>query len=148
MNNPPAIQTKMARAISAQFYVARGLSKNPAKTIKFIRKNSEYFPHANEQWINQIMLETGVTEEDISRESEIVFADLHAEEIQNSELKAKANKLKILRVAELKKRNYGHGIKSSTEPDLPNNIYGDISLEETNEAFSGLKINLKDSAPI
>jgi ABC-type Fe3+/spermidine/putrescine transport system ATPase subunit len=152
MNTPATsniIQTKMARAIAAQFYVSKGLHKNPAKMIKFIRSNTEYFPHANSEWINQIMKETNITEEDISKEPDIVFADLHTEEIQEAELKAKANKLKILRATELKKRDYGHGVRSMNESDVPSNIYtGDISMEETNEEFSKLKVNLKNYAPI
>jgi len=42
------------RAITAQYYVSKTLKTNPSKAIKFIEKNREYFPHANDKWINDV----------------------------------------------------------------------------------------------
>lgn len=140
MQQQSKVEPKLARAITAQFYVAKGLQKNPAQVIKFIRNNSEYFPHANTEWIRQIMLETRVTEEDIELAPVIIFADLHAEQNHDNELKAQANKVKILRAVEVKKRDFGHGIRSTKESNVPSNVYGETEMPEISQ-FAKLQVS-------
>jgi len=134
------MDTKLSRVIIAQFYVAKGLEKNPAKIIKFIMDNKNYFPHADNELINKIKLEYNLTDEDIEKEQSLIFTDLKTEEIHEAELKAKANKIKIIREEEAKRRNFGYGNRSKMKPEQNS---PDIALEEANEQFAKLKVNLR-----
>lgn len=140
------MESKGSRAVAAQYYVAQGIRRNPAKAIKFIRENKEYFPMATPEWIKLVMKEQKVTNEDIEKENSLIFADLKVEERAEAEKKARAEKINIMRKSDHKKRNFGHGIKSSNDgDDTPNNIYEDITLQETNEHFARLAVNLKEA---
>ena len=71
---------KTIRAIAAQLYVAKGLSRKPAKMIKFIRNNRDYFPSIDDKQLEAIMKEHNLTEDDITNEELVKFADLDLEE--------------------------------------------------------------------
>jgi hypothetical protein len=114
--------TKAARAIVCQLYVAKGLKRNPAKMIKFIRENREYFNIPDYQ-LESIKKENNVTEEDIEKEESVKFADIHAEEKFDKAVLEKAEKIHEIRKQEEDKRDHGHGIKSINEDDMPKNIY-------------------------
>lgn len=85
-----AVNPKLARVIASQLYVARNLQKKPAKTLQFIMKNREYFPHVTDDWIVKIKKELHITDDDIKREHSGTFAGLDAEIIQEREMMAKA----------------------------------------------------------
>ena len=139
------MDSKTARVIASQFYAAKNLKRNPAKTIKFIISNKDYFPGVNEKWLELVKKEHNLTDDDINNEKEVIFADINAEEIEEAEKKAKAKIIQCQRIKEKEKRDYGKGIKSykETERETPNFVY-DLSMEETNEQFAKLSVNLRD----
>jgi len=84
LNNPNNMQdskftTKGARVIAAQLYVAKGLKRNPAKMIKFIKDNKEYFPNISDEMLRQIQKEHNITSDEINSHTNVEFADLNAE---------------------------------------------------------------------
>jgi hypothetical protein len=111
------------RVIAANLYVARRLNVQPAKMIKFIMCNREYFPDITQEMLDSIKKEKNITEEEISVEPEVQFADIHAEEKYEKDLMEKAEKIDKLRKEERSKRDFGHGIKSTKESDIPSNVY-------------------------
>jgi hypothetical protein len=136
------IPYKVARVIIAQYYVASGLQQHPAKIIKFITNNREYFPQATDEWLNSIKKELNVSNEDIFMEPNIIFAKVNTEEAEEAKLKREAEKLKIKRYIEKSKRDYGHGIKSrfETQPE----IHHEKIIENTNKQFAHLGVTLKE----
>jgi hypothetical protein len=64
------------RIIVAQLYVARKLNVNPEKVIKFILSNREYFPYIDEETIESIIKEKGLSWDKINQLPEIPFADI------------------------------------------------------------------------
>jgi uncharacterized secreted protein with C-terminal beta-propeller domain len=71
---------KVIRCISAQLYVSKNITKNPAKVIRFIRDNSDYFPDPTiKSLVERIIKEKNISEEEIKKCKEIKFADLHFE---------------------------------------------------------------------
>lgn len=83
---------KTIRAIAAQLYVAKGLSRKPAKMIKFIRNNRDYFPSISESNIKALMVEHNLTEDDISNEEVVKFADLDLEEKEVTKMSQNSSK--------------------------------------------------------
>lgn len=94
--------TKAARVIAAQLYVAKGLKRNPAKMIKFIKCNREYFPNISEEMLSQIQKEHNISDDEINRHAEVQFADLQAESKFEKDLLEKAEKIEKIRQEERK----------------------------------------------
>lgn len=82
--------TKAARVIASQLYVAKGLKKNPAQHIKFMRTNSEYFANITPEMLDQLQKEYNLSDSDIEGQPEVKFADLCAEDRFEEELLKKA----------------------------------------------------------
>jgi len=100
--------TKAARVIAAQLYVAKGLKKNPAKMIKFIKCNKEYFPNISAEMLVQIQKEHNISDEEINNTPEVQFADLQAESRFEKDLMEKAEKIEKLRQKEKKEQKRDH----------------------------------------
>lgn len=92
--------TKAGRAIAAHLYVAKGLKRNPAKMIKFIKTNKEYFPNISDHMLIEMQKENGITDEDIKNQPNVEFSSLKTEEIFEKELHEKAEKIDKLRKQE------------------------------------------------
>ncbi len=107
MNNSK-FDSKAARTIAAQLYVAKRLNKVPAKMIKFILVNKEYFPDITDNMIIQIKKEHGLTDEEIDKQENIEFANINAEEIFEKELLEKAQKIDKIRKTEKLDRKLNH----------------------------------------
>jgi hypothetical protein len=83
MSNMDSIKTSKfserdTRIIIAQLYVARKLNVSPDKVIKFILSNREYFPYVNDDIIELIIKEKGLSWDIINQLPEIHFADIDA----------------------------------------------------------------------
>lgn len=100
--------TKAARVIAAQLYVAKGLKRNPAKMIKFIKCNREYFPNISAEMLVQIQKEHNITDEEIETHPEVQFADLQAESRFEKELLEKAEKIEKIRQEEKREQKRDH----------------------------------------
>jgi len=59
--------------IAAQLYIAKGLSRNPSKILKFIKDNKKYCPYITDDMIEQIMKENNITKEDIEKHGTVRF---------------------------------------------------------------------------
>lgn len=92
--------TRGARVISAQLYVAKGFKRNPAKMIKFIKMNREYFPDITDKVLEQIKLEHQLNDSDIDSQESVEFADLNAENEYEKELLKKAEEYEKMRKEE------------------------------------------------
>ena len=85
--------TKGARVIAAQLYVAKNINRNVPKMIKFIKTNNEYFPNITQDMLIQMQLEHHLSDQDIDEQTNIEFADLHAEKQFEQELLEKAEEI-------------------------------------------------------
>jgi hypothetical protein len=92
--------TKAARVIASQLYVAKGLKRNPAKMIKFMKDNKEYFPNITDQMLEDIKKEHNLTDEDINKYDTVEFTDLKAEDKFEDELLKKAEEIEKIRKQE------------------------------------------------
>jgi len=101
------IPSKKARAIISQFYVAKALPKFPARTLKFILNNREYFPTITDSMIEQIKIEYSINQDDIDKQPLITFAELDAEEREFNNLREKAQEIRIKRSDEKPFRDFG-----------------------------------------
>jgi hypothetical protein len=128
-----------ARIIAANLYIARRLNVQPARMIKFIICNREYFPDITDEIINSIKKEKNITDDDIAKESEVKFAEIHAESKFEDDLMQKAEKIDKIRKEERTKRDYGHGIKNRMETNTPSNVYNGLneSVNGLNESVNG-----------
>lgn len=82
--------TKAARVIASQLYVAKGLQKNPARCIKFMKSNKEYFANISQDTLKQLQEEYNLSDTDIEDQPEVKFADLCAEDKFEEDLLKKA----------------------------------------------------------
>jgi len=119
--------TRGARVIAAQLYVAKGIQRNPAKMIKFMKINKEYFPNISDEMLIQMQKEHNLTDEDINQQTNVEFADLQAERKFEKDLLEKAQKID----EERKKQNGNRNYRNST--DNHNNVYKD--KQEVEEMF-------------
>ena len=127
--------TKAARVIAAQLYVAKGLKRNPAKMIKFIKCNREYFPNISSEMLVQIQKEHNLSNEEIDNHPDVQFADLQAESRFEKELLEKAEKLEKIRQQEKREQKRDHrGSGQST-------VYK--SRTEIEEEFEKILENMK-----
>jgi len=67
MSTDSKFNTKAAMTIAAQLYLAKGLKKNPARMIKFIMSNREYYPNISDEMLGQIKNEHGIKDEDLEK---------------------------------------------------------------------------------
>jgi len=118
--------TRTARVIVAQLYVAKRLNVIPIKTIKFIMNNRDYFPDITDDKLNKLKQEKNVSDEDIEKEPDVVFADIQAEGKFENEILEKAKKIDEIRKQEKSKRDYGTR-GNTKESDAPNNLYNGIN---------------------
>jgi hypothetical protein len=107
-NSNSKFNTRAARVIAAQLYVAKGLKRNPAKMIKFIRTNRDYFPNISDQMLADMQKEHNLTDEQINQQENVAFADIQAERKFEKELLEKAKKIDKLRKEE-KRDHRGKG---------------------------------------
>ncbi len=119
-----------ARIIAANLYIAKRLNVQPAKMIKFILCNREYFPDITDEKLEAIKKEKNITDENIDSEPEVKFAEIHTEDKFEQELMEKAAKIDKIRKEERSKRDFGHGIKSRHESNKPTNLYNSPNQEE------------------
>lgn len=89
--------TKAARVIAAQLYVAKGLKRNPSKMIKFMKTNRDYFPDITDKMLLDYQKEHNISDEDIEKAAHIELADLKAEDQFYNDLLNKANKFEEAR---------------------------------------------------
>ncbi len=85
--------TKGARVIAAQLYVAKNIKRNVPKMIKFMKANREYFSNISDEMLCEIQKEHNLTDEEIDKQTNIEFADLHAEKKFEEDLLEKAKKI-------------------------------------------------------
>lgn len=116
MDTRTAINSRTARIIAAQFYVAKGLRRNPAQTIKFILNNRDYFPTITDYIIEQVKKENNLSDEDIDKQQDIKFADIDAEHKKEQEEKRIAKEIHENRKNDNANRNYKH-------KDVVRNVY-------------------------
>lgn len=100
--------TKGARVIAAQLYVAKGLKRNPAGMIKFIKINKDYFPDISDEMLREIQKEHDLTDEDIDKQTNVEFANLQAEKKFEEDLLEKANKIDQIRKEEKMENKRDH----------------------------------------
>jgi hypothetical protein len=122
--------TRGARVIAAQLYVAKGLKRNPAKMIKFMKINKEYFPNISEEMLLAMQKEHNLTDDDINKQDNVEFADLRAEKKFEKDLLEKAQKID----EERKKQNRDHRGDSKQE-SKKGTIYKDRQQIEIEEMF-------------
>ncbi len=65
MDKDSKFNERESRIIAAQLIVAKGLVKEPLKTIKFITQNRKYFPSINDSSLQMLILECGFSQKDI-----------------------------------------------------------------------------------
>jgi Arc/MetJ family transcription regulator len=119
--------TKGARVIAAQLYVAKGLKRNPAKMIKFMKINREYFPNISDEMLTLIQKEHNLTDDEIDKQTNVEFADLHAEREFEKDLLEKAMKIDQARKEEQRDhRGKGNATVYKSKTDT----------EEVEKAFS------------
>jgi uncharacterized secreted protein with C-terminal beta-propeller domain len=117
--------TKAARVIASQLYVCKGLKRNPAKMIKFIQTNRDYFPNFSDEHLILIKQEHNLTDDDINKQEDVQFADIKAEEKFEKELMEKAEKIETIR----KEQKRDHRGKGETT------IYTSINTEKTKDSM-------------
>jgi len=121
--------TKGARVIAAQLYVAKGIKRNPAKMIKFMKTNKEYFPNISDEMLYEMQKEHNITNEEVDKQINIEFADLQAEKKFEQDLLEKAQKIDQQR----KEEQRDHRGKGSAT------VYKSrAETEELEKAFTGL----------
>lgn len=124
--------TRGARIIAAQLYVAKGLQRNPAKMIKFMRINRDYFPNVSEEMLSQIQKEHKLSDEDIAKQPDIEFADIQAEKKFEKELLEKAQKIE----EERKKQTRDYRGDEKDKNKIPKGtVYKDKQQIEIEEMF-------------
>lgn len=129
--------TRGARIIASQLYVAKNLAKTPAKIIKFIKTNKDYFPSITPQILKQIQEEHGLTDEQIENETAMTFADIQAERKFEAGLKEKAEKINELRKVEKRDHRGRNG-------ENPNVYVGREETDSTNTKYKELEQLLKE----
>lgn len=72
MDKDSKFNERESRIIAAQLIVAKGLLKEPLKTIKFITQNRKYFPLINDSSLKLLMSEHGYTQKDIDECSKVI----------------------------------------------------------------------------
>ena len=123
--------TRGARIIAAQLYVAKGIQRNPAKMIKFMRINKDYFPNISEEMLSQMQKEHNLSDEDISKQPDIEFADIQAERKFEKELLEKAQKIE----EERKKQTRDHRGDEKDNKIPRGTVYKDKQQIEIEEMF-------------
>ena len=90
------MNSKFEKTYLAHFFVAKGISKNPAKIIKFMIDNVNYFPGVN---FDDLKKNLNVTDEDIEKEKTILLESLNSETVETPNrdvsLDEKLAKLKV-----------------------------------------------------
>jgi hypothetical protein len=122
--------TRGARVIAAQLYVAKGLKRNPAKMIKFMKTNKGYFPNISDEMLFEMQKDHSLTDEDIAKEPDVEFADPQAERQFEKELLKKAEKIE----EERKKESRDHRGDSKQET-TKGTVYKDKLQVEIEEMF-------------
>ncbi len=72
MDKDSKFNERTTRIIAAQLIVAKGLIKDPLKTIKFIAQNRKYFPLIDDSSLILLMSEHGFSQKDIDDCPEVV----------------------------------------------------------------------------
>lgn len=68
---------KDVRIITANLFVARKMSTNPTKVVKFILNNRAYFPTITDSDINTVIKEKGLSWDIINSHPDVIFADIN-----------------------------------------------------------------------
>lgn len=125
------MDTRLTRVIISQFIVAKTLYKNPKKALRFITDNPQYFPYATKEWLETIKKELNVSDDDIENEGKVVFEDYYAELNADQQMYKQAEEIHKNRENTNKNRDFGHGIKSRFESDVPTNVYKSVNQTQT-----------------
>jgi hypothetical protein len=59
------MDSRISTIIVSQFFVAKTLKTEPARAIKFVKVNREYFPEITDSWLEQIMKEHNISPEQL-----------------------------------------------------------------------------------
>lgn len=147
------MNTKGARVIAAQFYVAKNLNRNPAKTVQFIIDNRDYFPSIDDDEIEKLKKEHNLTEEELEKNKTRKLADIDLEKKRDEERKKKDSLLHGQRRVERRDRDFGRGFgenpnvyetpKDQTEfPDFEK-YFSDNPEETTDNSIEEFKKELE-----
>ena len=134
-NLEPEIDPVLSRVIAAQFYVAKNLPRDPAVAVRFITDNRNYFPSINDETLEKIKKENKLTEQDISKQKSVVFADINLERDLEEKKKKETEKYMKNRPVDSANRDYGRSSNIATDYPMHNepNFYKtnyEKSLEE------------------
>jgi hypothetical protein len=143
----PEISPLLSRVLAAQFYVAKNLTRAPAKTVRFIMDNRDYFPSINDDVLEKIKEEQKLTDDDISKEKAVVFADINLERNLEKEKKKETDKYMKTRSVNSSNRDYGRSSNIATNYPMHNepNFYKTNHEKDIEENESQNIDNLKES---
>ncbi len=75
MDKDSKFNERDTRIIAAQLIVAKGLKKEPLKTIKFITQNRKYFPSISDSSLELLISNHGFSQEDLDKCTSVTIAE-------------------------------------------------------------------------
>lgn len=143
-NLEPEIDPVLSRVLAAQFYVSKNLSRDPALAVRFISDNRNYFPSINDETLEKIKVENNLTDENISKQKSIVFADINLEKNLEEKKKKETNNYMKNRPIDSENRDYGRSSNFATDYPMQNeaNFY-ETNYEKSLTELKRMKEELK-----